>query len=214
MPEFANIDYDHLFGSDSGENEDPNSLRSYFIDLPEFKKFYDPKYPLTIVRAKKGMGKSALLKRLEIRLKDSNETKDIVIVATGNELMGMGVFSSNSQAYLENHWKSVICKRICVEIGKRINYALTDDSISMVEAAELEGFKGLNVVSALAERIGGLVQKLISGGGSENTGSAENGFLKRGVINPSEALQRFQEEKDRTVWVLIDDIDAKYVDDD
>ena len=211
-PHFADIDYDQLFGSDSGEDEDPNALRSYFVDLPEFKKFYDEKNPLTIVRGRKGMGKSALLKRLAIKLTDANATKDIVIETTGNELMGMGNFDGANHAFLENHWKQVICKRICVEIGKRINFAITDNTMSMVEAAEIEGFKGLNVVSSLTDRIGGFIQKLIPGGAGEAEGGP--GILKKGVANPLQAVQQFQNQKDRVVWLLIDDIDAKYIDDD
>lgn len=208
-----NIDYDLLFGSDSGEDEDPNALRSYFVDLPEFKKFYDATKPLAIVRGRKGMGKSALLKRLAIRLADANGAKDIVIETTGNELIGMGDFSGADQAYLENHWKQVICKRICVEIGKRINFAVTDNTMSMVEASEIEGFKGSNVVSALTERIGGLLQKLIPGADSGDSPSGENAkILKKGISNHIQALKSFQLVKDRTVWILIDDIDAKYID--
>lgn len=216
---FAPIDHDQLFGSDSGEDEDPRALRSYFVDLPEFRKFYDPRNPLAIVRGRKGMGKSALLKRLSIKLADPaanpDAAKDVVIVATGNELMGMGDFAGTNQAYLENHWKQVICKRICVEIGKRIQVALGDSSMSMVELAEIEGFKGANVVSALTDRIGGLLQKLIPGGedGGEGSDEPRVGIFRKGVHNPLEALRRFQEHRDRTVWVLIDDIDAKYVDD-
>jgi energy-coupling factor transporter ATP-binding protein EcfA2 len=208
------IDYEQLFGSDSGEDEKPDALRSYFVDIPEFKKFYDPENSLVIVRGRKGMGKSALLKRLSILLSDANGTKDIVIEATGNELMGMGDFGGTDHAYLENHWKQVICKRICVEIGKRINFALTDNTMSMVEAAEIEGFKGANVVSALTERIGGILQRLIPGADSDDpaSGNAIN-ILKKGVINPVHSVRNFQETKDRTVWFLIDDIDAKYVDD-
>lgn len=208
------IDYEQLFGSDSGEDEKPDALRSYFVDLPEFKKFYEPENPLVIVRGRKGMGKSALLKRLAIRLSDANGTKDIVIETTGNELMGMGDFGGADHAHLENHWKQVICKRICVEIGKRINFALTDNTMSMVEAAEIEGFKGSNVVSALTERIGGILQRLIPGADSDNPDSGDaSHILKKGVINPVNSVRGFQETKDRTVWLLIDDIDAKYVDD-
>lgn len=209
---FADIDYEQLFGSDSGEDEDPNALRSYFVDLPEFKKFYDARNPLTIVRGRKGMGKSALLKRLAIKLSDANATKDIVIETTGNELIGMGDFSGTDQAHLENHWKQVISKRICVEIGKRLNFAFTDGTMSMVEASELEGYKGTNFVSSLTDRIGGILSKLIPGGESAGDGVAP-GLLKKGVVNPVQAVQRFQEQRDRTVWLLIDDIDAKYIDD-
>ncbi|MFZ3222343.1 MAG: hypothetical protein WA142_04505, partial [Rugosibacter sp.] len=201
---FHDIDYEQLFGSDSGEDEKPEALRSYFVDLPEFKKFYDPDNPLVIVRGRKGMGKSALLKRLAIRLSDANGAKDIVIETTGNELMGMGDFGGADHAYLENHWKQVICKRICVEIGKRINFALTDNSMSMVEAAEIEGFKGSNVVSALTERVGGILQRLIPGADSVDEASGEaSPILKKGVKNPVHSVRNFQETKDRTVWLLI-----------
>lgn len=213
---FAEIDHEQLFGSDSGEDEDPHALLSYFVDLPEFRKFYEPKHALGIVRGRKGMGKSALLKRLALRLRTA-ESPDIVISTTGHELMGMGDFSHRSHAYLENHWKQVICKRICVEIGKRIQLALTDDAMSMVETAEIEGFKGANVVSALTDRIGGILQRVVGGGeGGAADGSAASGvhLLRKGVSNPLDTLRRFQQQGDRVVWLLIDDIDAKYVDDD
>ena len=213
-PYFHDTNYDQLFGSDSGEDENADALRSYFVDLPEFNKFYDANNPLVIVRGRKGMGKSALLKRLAIRLLDANGSKDIVIETTGNELMGMGDFGGADHAYLENHWKQVICKRICVEIGKRINIALTDNTMSMVEAAEIEGFKGSNVVSALTERVGSILQRLIPGSDSEEPTSGDGSvFLKKGVVNPVQSVRSFQKTKDRTVWILIDDIDAKYVDD-
>lgn len=105
----------------------------------------------------------------------------------------------------------MICKRLCVEIGKRINVALTDNAISMVEAAEIEGFKGSNLVSALTDRIGGVLQGLLGAAGDAEESTAP--ILKKGVANPIQAVQRFQEDRDRTVWLLVDDIDAKYVDD-
>jgi hypothetical protein len=209
---FANIDHEQLFGSDSGEDEAPHALLSYFVDLPEFRKFYDASKVLGIVRGRKGMGKSALLKRLALRLREPQQT-DIVISTTGHELMGMGDFSFKSHAYLENHWKQVICKRICIEIGKRIELALTDDAMAMVEAAEIEGFKGANVVSALTDRIGGILAKVM-GADSDPAAGATMHLLRKGLNNPLDTLRRFQEDRERVVWLLIDDIDAKYVDDD
>lgn len=210
MTDYFNIDYDDMFGSDSGEHEKESALREYFVDLPEFKKFFNPSNELGIVRARKGMGKSALLKVLALRQREHN-SKDIIITATGNELMGMGDFSNKGQAYLENHWKQVICKRICIEIGRKINFALTDNSMSMVEVAEIEGYKSLNILSALTERTGALIQKALAiASGSDILDTT----VKRGAINPEEALKHFQGDGDRNVWILVDDIDAKYVDND
>ena len=207
---FQNVEYDEMFGNDSGENERDQALREYFVDLPEFKKFFNDKNELGIVRARKGMGKSAMLKVLSLRRKEQ-VPDDLVIFTTGNELIGMGDFTGKSQAYLENHWKQVICKRICIEIGRSINVAFTDLEMSMVEAAELEGFKNLNLLSALTERAGGMLQKMLAAAGGANVLEATK---KRGIINSEQALKSFQNKGERNVWVIIDDIDAKYVDDD
>ncbi|CAJ0708770.1 hypothetical protein LMG19089_04766 [Ralstonia edaphis] len=210
MTYFQNVDYDEMFGNDSGENERDQTLMDYFVELPEFKKFFNDRNELGIVRARKGMGKSAMLKFLSLRRKKA-APEDLVIFTTGNELMGMGEFTGKSQAYLENHWKQVICKRICIEIGKKINIAFTDLEMSMVEAAELEGFKNLNLLSALTERAGGMLQKMLTAAGGPSILDAAK---KRGVVDPVQALKNFQEKGERNVWILIDDIDAKYVDDD
>jgi len=209
MTYFNNVDYEVMFGNDSGENERDQALREYFVDLPEFRKFFNPDNELGFVRARKGMGKSAVLKVLSLRRKEECPD-DLVIFTTGNELMGMGDFTGKSQAYLENHWKQVICKRICVEIGRKINFAITDLEMSMVEAAEMEGFKDLNLLSALTERAGGMIQKALAAGGAALLDTTK----KRGIVNAEQALKQFQAKGDRTVWMIIDDIDAKYVDDD
>ena len=203
------IEYQKMFGNDSGEDEDPNVLDSYFVDLPEFRRFNDSKEPLVLVRARKGMGKSALLARLNYALERAGHV-DIVIKTTGNELLGLGnIQQQKGHATLENYWKQVICKRICMEIGRTIGFAGSDDSMSMVETAELEGFKGQNLVSALAHRVGKTIQKAIQsvtglGGDVETT--------KKPLVNALEPLRRYQESKDFLVWLLVDDIDAKYVD--
>lgn len=209
MSYLHDVDYDAMFGNDSGENERDHALKEYFVDLPEFRKFFSDANELGFVRARKGMGKSAMLKILSLRRKEAN-SEDLVIFTTGNELMGMGDFTGKSQAYLENHWKQVICKRICVEIGRKINLALTDLEMSMVESAELEGYKDLNILSALTERAGGLLQKALAAAGG---GAMLEACKKRGVQNPEQAVKNFQDKGDRTVWVLVDDIDAKYIDD-
>lgn len=210
MTHFYNIDYDAMFGKDSGENERDQALQEYFVELPEFRKFFNPNNELGIVRARKGMGKSAMLKVLSLRRKEATPD-DLVIFITGNELMGMGDFTGKTQAYLENHWKQVICKRICIELGKTIDVAISDLDMSLVEAAELEGYKNLNLLSALTERAGGMIQKALIAAGGANILDATK---KRGIINAEQSLRNFQSKGTRNVWVIVDDIDAKYVDDD
>jgi hypothetical protein len=202
------IDYQKLFGNDSGEDEDPEVLDSYFVNLPQFARFNDPQQPLVLVRARKGMGKSALLSRLNHSLASPHQD-NIVIKTTGNEMLGLGNFQLKGHAALENYWKQVICKRICMAIGKTVGFAMTDDSMSMVETAELEGFKGQNLLSALANRMGRTVQKTIQ---SLTGVGAEVEANKKPLLNSLEPLRRYQQSNDAMIWLLVDDIDAKYVD--
>ena len=56
-----------------------------------------------------------------------------------------------------------------------------------------------------------MLQKALAAAGGVDIIEASK---KRGVQNPEQALKNFQCKGERTVWVLIDDIDAKYIDDD
>lgn len=189
---------EEIFGNEAGEDEDIRLLESYFVDNNKFNKFLDFEKKISIISAKKGMGKSALLMILYKKLLD-NEQK-FVIKETGNSLLGLGDFKSSDTSYLENYWKQVICQRINIEIGKKINLALDDTSISMVESAELSGFKSKNLFSALIDRLALKIPMLPE---------------KKEVIQASAIplLRRYQESKNQKIWLLIDDIDAKYLDD-
>ena len=52
---------DELFGNEAGEDEDKERLSSYYLEKPENDVFFSPQRPLAFVRARKGVGKSALL---------------------------------------------------------------------------------------------------------------------------------------------------------
>ncbi|MBU2240315.1 MAG: hypothetical protein KJ868_20095, partial [Gammaproteobacteria bacterium] len=145
-----------LFGNDAGEDEDLEVLNSYYIDHPDFDDFFDEDENLSIASARKGMGKSALLSRLEHRLRNNPEyNSPIVIRVKGGELLGLGVFSGEDHSYLENYWKQIICKRIIVEIGSNIGFALNSNDVSMVELAEIDGLKGKSFIGGLISRVKG-----------------------------------------------------------
>lgn len=189
-----------LFGNEAGEDESLEILNSYYIDNNDFDDFFDIDENLSIVSARKGMGKSALLSRLEYKLK--NEIKynhPIVIRVKGNDLLGLGKFCGEDHSYLENYWKQIICKQIIVEIGEKIGFALTSDEMSMVELSEIEGLKSKNFVGGLISRIMGKIPGL---------NIEVKGFQPTDLKG---LLQRYQNDHQNSrVWILIDDIDAKY----
>jgi hypothetical protein len=193
-----------LFGNDAGEDESQEILESYFINNDEYDDFYDVDNQLCVVNARKGMGKSTLLSKLDydLRKKEENDSP-IVIRVTGNALLGLGDFTNKDQAYLENYWKQIICKEINIHIGNLIGIALTSDEMSMVEISELEGMKSKNIVGSLLSRIKGKIPFIGADAGSSTPDNLER--LLQNYLN---------ENKDRRVWVLIDDIDAKYIDND
>ncbi|MPX89448.1 hypothetical protein EHW58_01465 [Salinivibrio sp. VYel1] len=191
-----------LFGNEAGEDEDLDVLNSYYIDNDEFYDFFDSESRLSVVSARKGMGKSALLSRLEYKLKNHDEYDEpMVIRVTGNELLGLGDFSSKDQAYLENYWKRIICKKVIIEIGSQIGFALSSDEIAMVESSELDGLKSKNFIGGLLARVKGKIPFI-------------NAELKENIPENLESLlSNYQDKNENSkVWILIDDIDSKYVD--
>ena len=146
------------------------------------------------------MGKSALLSRLEYKLTNESEyNSPLVIRVKGNELLGLGDFSGEDHAFLENYWKQIICKRIIVEIGECIGFALNSDEMSMVELSELDGLKSKNLIGALTSRIIGKLPFVST--------EVKSSIPK----NLESLLKNYQNENDNSkIWILIDDIDAKY----
>lgn len=189
-----------IFGNEAGEDENLAVLNSYYIEHSNFDDFFDSDERLSIVSARKGMGKSALLSRLQFKLiNDENYNSPLIIRVKGNELLGLGDFKGEDHSYLENYWKQIICKRIIVEIGNQIGFALNSDDMSFVELSEIEGLKSKNLVGALIARVKGKVL----GAGVEVKSDVPN--------NLDKLLRRYQDnDNSPNVWLLVDDIDAKF----
>ena len=41
MKFIENVDYDEMFGNDSGEDEQDKTLKEYFVNLPNFRNFFE-----------------------------------------------------------------------------------------------------------------------------------------------------------------------------
>ena len=188
-----------LFGNDAGEDELPDVLNSYFVDQAGFKNFLSKENSFQVARSRKGMGKSALLSKLALDLaKDSSAP--IIIKATGANLVSIiQPPKDTSFLALQNYWTRVICARINYAIGLQLGFAFTETDMALVEGAEIAGFKQRNIFGALIQRIKSSKIPI------EVSISEYN--------NHEELLKRaLQTHSQKNVWVLIDDIDATYVD--
>lgn len=62
-----NLKEKKVFGNDAGEDEALEIPNAYYIDNTDFDDFFEFEEKLSVVSARKVMGKSALLSRLEYR---------------------------------------------------------------------------------------------------------------------------------------------------
>lgn len=187
-----------LFGNEAGDDEDIEILSSYFLDKPEFFKFYSPETKLAFVRSRKGVGKSALLKKtLYNRLESSSE--ELCIYVKASDLIALQDVKHDTPDEYVFGWQQRICTQINRELGGALRLGFTDDTIALIESAELSGFRNRNLVGALVDRL------QVKGLGAE---------IERRRVIDGEAqvlLQRVLDKKEIRVWLFVDDVDATFV---
>lgn len=201
-----NIDLDDssLFGNDAAEDEDEDVLASYFVDQPAFDKFMSEGRSLWVVNGRKGTGKSALLMSLAHKLRAARgEQRPVVLATVPTNLVALREPPQTvDNLLLENYWKQVICGAINMELARDIGLAWSDNQMALVESAELAGFKGRDLISALLTRLVGKV----------SLGAVELANTPRPAPNHQQLLKRLDREHGhrRPVWFLLDDLDSTY----
>jgi hypothetical protein len=193
---FDHID-EEIFGNEAGEEEDPEVLDSYFVKMNNVDKLWDFKNRLAIIRARKGLGKSTLLAKLNYdKIKDEPEA--ILLFIKRSDLQS---FFEPKKEYDPNHlinqWQVSICKHLNCKIGEKIGFAFSDTAISMVETSELAGFRGRNIIGSLIDRL--KIKLPLSIEKKEPQHPDHKALLKR-----FEAIHEYR------AWIFIDDIDATF----
>ena len=188
----------HLdFGNEAADDVDPNELASYFVEQDAFGPFLDGRNRLLITTARKGVGKSALLQWVAHR--HSNDPDTLVIKVRGADL-ARSKFHLTSELRTPNDyvrdWMIRLCALVNRQLALKIGIALTDDKITLIETAELEGYKSRNLVGCLIDRLQTLLLK-------------DREIKKIPAVNEIELLKRAK-HSDQTLWIIIDDLDATY----
>lgn len=181
-----------LFGNEAGEDEDEKIFKSYAITRPEISDFLSEENPISIVRAYKGEGKSALLRLVSLDLKKRPEPP--VVIYTNATSISPDLTDTDSDRWIRG-WKSSILKLAAKEIGKSISLAFSDDAISLVEEAEANGFKARNFVSVIVDRL--------------KTSAAPLERTRQPIANHEQLLRRWTESGEN-VWFIIDDLDLNF----
>lgn len=185
------------FGNEAGDDVLPSEVVEFFVEQPVFHQFLDEKKKILMATAKKGVGKSALIQWIEAKAEEVYGDNVIIINCKGSDLVRSN-FKLTSQPSLPNEfiqdWKTRICALINRRIGSEIGLAINDDDITLVESAEIEGFRRRSLVTSLTDRLSNLLPAKLK---------AE----KKTAANEIELLKRVSKKK---VWFLVDDLDATY----
>ncbi|MDT4824346.1 hypothetical protein FQZ97_575930 [compost metagenome] len=184
-------DPDEIFGNEAAEDEKQDKFLSYAVRRPEIKRFTNPDKPIQVVRAFKGEGKSALLRLIDSNLKSNEST---IIIKTTGQALSPSVNSEDSDEWVRA-WKANILKNIANEIGSRLNFAFTDDAISLVEEAERSGFKSRSFISSIFDRL--------------KTSAVPLERTRPAIENPEKILGRWLENS-APIWMILDDIDQNF----
>jgi hypothetical protein len=181
-----------LFGNEASELEDEAVFFSYAVNRKELDTFVDDRILIQIACSYKGEGKSGLLRLLTRRLMLEPDSP-LVISAIGTDLSP--TISGDDSDEWTRAWKERIVRLIASEIGAKIGVAMADDAITLVEHAELSGFKSRSIVSALFDRLKSPMTQLTR--------------ERLGINNPERLLKRYASGKP-TIWLIIDDVDQNF----
>jgi hypothetical protein len=141
------IDAPDLWGKLAGDDEDIEVLDNFFVNKSElFAIFRDPRVSLRIVQSRKGMGKSALLRKIAHEKRASVDSP-VVIEATGADFDIQIPERPDPEALIRN-WKQRIARKVFAEVGSQLGLAISDDDIRAVEEAELQGRKAGSLLNS------------------------------------------------------------------
>ena len=187
-----------LFGNDAGEDENIQRLNDYYLLKPEHERFFQAKNKLQIVRARKGIGKSALLCYTANKIQEENPDS-IVINIKASELISQ--FKSSPENTLEqvNFWQQLICTRINKELGRYIKLPSSSDNMLLIDCSELSNLRGQNIITSLIERF-----KVVFSDSSLN-------YEKSKINDNYSFLTRYSKKNYNQVWLFVDDIDATFI---
>ena len=184
------------FGNEAGDDPSSKEIAHYFVVQEPFSKYLENAQRILLATAKKGVGKSALIRWMETRVPEVHKNDPLVISVKGSDLV-RSCFGLTSELHLPNDyirdWMVRICAVINRKIGSSLKFALTDDQISLVESSEIDGFKQRNILSALSERL----TKLLPA-------------IERNKVSNANEIEILKRYSGRTVWFLVDDHDATY----
>lgn len=187
-----------LFGNEAAEDEDERVFISHLLKRDDLREFESGKNGIRIITAYKGEGKSSLLRALATSLSARN---DVLVVRTTGAA-ALPEVSGHDPAKWARAWKKKLFELIAVNVGAAIGHAWTDDSVSLLEEAEKQGFRQRNFVSTIVDRLIG----------KAGVGGIEISRARLPDQNFEQILTRYRTGRIDEIWLIVDDIDRNFRD--
>lgn len=187
--DFANM---NLFGSETADTEAPDELDEYFVDDPNFSEFTRTTVPFGIARARKGVGKSALLKHADFTAQRSGALTSFL---TGGDLFALKLPNGKTPNELLGQWTELLAKAACEKIAEEIDVPRTLSEMLILRRCNPLSGK----VSWYRRLLASITIKVPFVGASTLAGS---GYLP--------LLEEYLKHSERQIWLLIDDVDATF----
>lgn len=183
------------FGNEAADDVDVEELADYFVEQASFYKYTNSANRVLVATARKGVGKSALLQWISHKIAYSDPDA-LVIKCRGADIV-RNKFNLTSALETPNDyirdWMIRICALVNRELAVRLKLGVDDDRLTLIETAELEGYKSRNLVGCLVDRLQGLIPK---------------GLPTKVPIK--EEIEMLKRVSDRKVYIIIDDLDATF----
>jgi hypothetical protein len=197
------IDDPNLYGNEAADDENLSKLAGYYVPVPDSNNLFGLQNKFAIIRAKKGMGKSALLRYLHYTKLIEANTLSIYLKESDFYIANEKYpFPENIESGSYVHiWQQRICFKIAYEIGKLIKIPTNYMEYCLKFSSDQIGnFLDKNLLKGIFDHL--------------NLKLTEIEISKKDV-EISNCIQLISDysktEHANTIWIMIDDIDASFV---
>jgi len=197
LQKYVDVCNPDMFGPDSADSEEADDLEKYFVEFPRYRNIYSRSTKFLVARAKKGIGKSALLTHLSVTKKKGKNS--IVVFTTGAHLYEFGNPTAATENEATNKWYNIIAQAVCGKLCDYIETPKTKSEFAIVRRCGSFGGKS----SIISNLISGLKLKMPFVGFNDFSNITFYRIL-------SEYLN---ENPTQQVWFIVDDIDSTFKND-
>ncbi|WP_347368989.1 P-loop ATPase, Sll1717 family [Vibrio vulnificus] len=189
----VNINNPKLFSWYAGEDSEPEFLERCFYPgaHDELKQFFDDSSKFRVVISRKGVGKSTLLYANKIEKHNCKNTHSFFV-----QYDDLDTITINGDSRFTSI-KDKISKYINLNVGRDLSFSLNSTNMELTESAIAHGSRKSGLLGSILEKFNFPIIGLTHRDKAEKS--------------PLELLKNYMATSENSIWILIDDVDANFV---